>query len=889
MTPDRWRQVKETLADALERSDTHDRASFLVAACGDDTALRQEVESLLDQPPDEFENCAQAGGLADAGHVAAANAGRRAGAYEMVRELGRGGMGTVWLARRADQQFEKLVAIKLLKRGTDTDEVLRRFHAERRILARLDHPNIARLLDGGTTDDGLPYFVMEYVEGMRLTEFVSDRKLSISGRLRLFVKICKGLEFAHQNLVVHRDLKPGNVLITREGDPKLLDFGIAKLLAHEDDAWEMTRPGRERLTPGYASPEQVRGEPVTTVSDVYALGALLFEILTGRPAHRFGSSRPTQNDILRVVCHEDPIRPSVDALDPSIRRQLRGDLDTIVLRAMSKAPERRYRGAGNLADDLERYLAGRPVSARRDTIGYRTRKFLGRNKAAVAAGAIVLLTLVAGVIATMFQARIAQMERAKAERRFKEVREVANSLMLEFHDSIKDLPGALAARQLITKRALEYLDRLAQEAGNDLSLKSDLATAYGKIGLVTFDVQQAIHSHRKAATLSEELVKAAPKQRAYRNQLSESYSNLSNVMTISGDSIRSIAYARKAVAVMQTLATDNSSDTELQATLADRHLLVGLALIDAGDFKQALQSDLTAMDIQQRLVAHDPLNRETLRAMAGIYGTVSNAYEDAGEYDAALNYGRKSMDMTRTIFRADPSNTRSRRDMWAAFYRTGRQLAFTGDARGALDSCTKATELIEGLASADPMDKGHRRWLALTYLSLGEVLASVDQPEKALERYSNAIAISEELFSADPGRVEARRDLAGINDAMGLLLGKLDRTDSALAYLNQAKSLAEASVQHDPPNAQIQNRLAEILTDIADIDDKLADAPGLPIATRRSKLRTARDLYQRSLDIWRDLETKGMLGKRDAGKSEKVSLKIANCDAALDSTEALKR
>jgi eukaryotic-like serine/threonine-protein kinase len=890
MTPERWQQVKETLATALEQTDTRERAAFLAASCANDTALRREVESLLAQPADEFEACAVGGGLAHPGHLAAAEvAGRRVGAYELVRELGRGGMGTVWLAKRADRQFEKLVAVKLLKRGTDTDEVLRRFHAERRILARLDHSNIARLLDGGTTEDGLPYFVMEYVEGTRLTDFVRERRLSIPERLGLFVKICGALEFAHQNLVVHRDLKPSNILITGEGEPKLLDFGIAKLLSPGDEAWEMTMPGRERLTPGYASPEQVRGEPVTTVSDVYALGALLYEVLAERAAHRFGGSQPTQTEILRVICQETPVRPSAAATERHICRQLRGDLDTIILRAMSKAPDRRYRGAGDLADDLRRYLEGRPVQARRDTLGYRTRKFLGRNKTGMAAVAIILITLLGGIVATTFQAHLANVQRQKAERRFRDVRKIANSLMLEFHNSIKDLPGALAARQLITQRALEYLDSLAQDAGDDLSLKSELATAYDKIGLVTFDVQQAINSHGKAATLNEELVKAAPKQRAFRNQLSESYSNLSNVMTISGDSIRSIDYARKAVVVMQTLAADNSTDPELRATLADRHLLVGLALIDAGDFKQALQSDLIALDIQQGLVAHDPLNQEALRALAGIYGTVSNAYEDAGDYDVALDYGRKSMDMTRDIFRADPSNARSRRDMWAAFYRTGRQLALTGDARAALDSCAKATELIEGLASADPADKGHRRWLALTYLSLGEVLARMDQPERALERYRNALAISEELFTADPGRVEARRDLAGIDDAMGLLLEKLDRTDSALDYLSKAKSLAEASALHDPQNAHIQNRLAEILTDMADLDDKLAHGPDHPIAARRSNLRAARDLYEHSLEIWRDLETKGMLGTRDAEKSEKVALEIAHCDAALDAIEAPTR
>ncbi|MDQ6765483.1 MAG: serine/threonine protein kinase, partial [Verrucomicrobiota bacterium] len=278
MTPARWQQVKETLASALDHETTAARADFLAQTCAGDTALRREVEALLNHSPDAFQSWADGGGFLRSDSSLAQNEGRRIGAYCLVRELGRGGMGSVWLARRADEEFEQTAAIKLLKRGTDTDEVLRRFRAERAILARLDHPNIARLLDGGTTDDGLPYFVMEYVQGERLTNYCVEHHLSIGARLQLFRKICAAVQFAHQNLVVHRDLKPGNILVIEEGEPKLLDFGIAKLLGPEDDAFEVTMAGRERLTPAYASPEQIRGEPITTASDIYSLGTLLYEV-----------------------------------------------------------------------------------------------------------------------------------------------------------------------------------------------------------------------------------------------------------------------------------------------------------------------------------------------------------------------------------------------------------------------------------------------------------------------------------------------------------------------------------------------------------------------------------------------------------------------------------
>ncbi|MFN2624008.1 MAG: protein kinase [Chthoniobacterales bacterium] len=814
MTPERWQQVKNTLASALERPDEKDRATFVATTCGDDTALRREVESLLAQPDGELESVAEVIGVARSGPSNPADAGRKIGNYELVREIGRGGMGTVWLARRADQQFEKLVAIKLLKRGTDTDEVLHRFHAERQILARLAHPNIAILFDAGTTDEGLPYFVMEYIEGTRVTEFVRERNLSVTDRIVLFRKVCAAVQFAHENLVVHRDLKPGNILVTPNGEPKLLDFGIAKLLSLEEGAWEMTIAGRERLTPGYASPEQVRGEPVTTVSDVYSLGVLLYEVLAEQPAHRFGTSNPTQTEILRVVCNQDPVRPSAAAVRPEMRRHLRGDLDTIVLRAMAKERARRYHGAGNLADDLRRYLESRPVRARPDTFTYRASKFLGRNKKSVAAAALIVIALLTGLVVATYEARIAKIERTKAERRFSEVRQIANSLMLELHNAIKNLPGALAARQLVTTRALEYLDGLAQEAGNDLSLKSELATAYGKIGLVTFDVRQAIESHRKAATLNEELVKAAPRNNAYREQLSESYARLSDVLKISGQSTPAIDYARKSLAISEALAAEQPRDNAARARLADGYLALGLILLDSGDYQQALQNNLKAREIQERIVNFEPANREALRDLGGIYGALSNVYEETGDYSAASEYGTKETKIAEGFFKTDPSNARSRRDMWAAFFRNARLLAHSSKREDALENYRKAIELIESLAAADPNDVGHRRWLAVTYLDFADLLATINRNDEALANYSKAIAIAEQLVATDPVRVEAQRDLVRMYESLGLFYAKLQERDHALHALEQAKTTAELSANHDLQNVRIQNRLAKISTEL---------------------------------------------------------------------------
>ena len=379
-----WQRVKAILADALEYDEPSTRTAFLERSCGGDTELMREIEMLLAQNTGAFDSCAD--------HLSHGNepaiVGERLGAYRIVCEIGRGGMGAVYLAERADGEFEKRVAIKLLKRGTDTDEVLRRFRAERRILARLDHPNIARLLDAGTTDDGLPFFVMEHVEGEPITEYARLRQLSIPDRLALFLKVCKAVEAAHENHIIHRDLKPGNILVRPDGEPKLLDFGIAKLLDLPGDAAQVTITQQRRLTPACASPEQARGETVTPASDVYALGALLYELLAGVSPHRFSGGQPSPEEIARVICDVEPARPSLAASSPELRRQMRGDLDNIVLTALRKEPARRYSSVAMFAEDIRRHLLRQPVRARPNTAWYVTTRFAARHKQPI--GALLL-------------------------------------------------------------------------------------------------------------------------------------------------------------------------------------------------------------------------------------------------------------------------------------------------------------------------------------------------------------------------------------------------------------------------------------------------------------------------------------------------------------------
>src|SRR5712664_85981 len=456
MTPERWQTVKRLFHEALDQA-PEGRTAYLERACAGDTTLRKEVETLLSSERESagFMEEPAAASMPPAADPAAV-LGRRIGSYRVLREIGHGGMGAVFLAVRDDDAYRKQVAIKLVRAFSASDLLVDRFRQERHILAALDHPNIARLLDGGATDDGLPYLVMEYVEGVPIDEYCEAHALSLRDRLALFRTVCSAVQFAHQNLVVHRDIKPANILIAADGTPKLLDFGIAKLLSPELAARGQAATAFPMMTPDYASPEQVRNEPITTASDVYSLGVLLYRVLTGRGPYRVPTGAVLE--VIEAVRDQEPQRPS------AIVPKLAGDLDNIVLRALRKEPRERYASVDELSADIRRHLEGQPVSARKATVPYRAGKFVRRHKVGVAAAALLFLSLVGGILTTLREARIARAERARAERRFNDVRKLANSFLFEVHDAIERLPGSTAARELVIKRALEYLDKLAQEA-----------------------------------------------------------------------------------------------------------------------------------------------------------------------------------------------------------------------------------------------------------------------------------------------------------------------------------------------------------------------------------------------------------------------------------------
>ncbi|HKQ75994.1 MAG TPA: protein kinase [Blastocatellia bacterium] len=884
MTPERWEQVEEIFNTALDHP-ADEREAFLTNACGDDLALRHQIEYLInchEQAGDFIEDPAAVriedpaavrdSSLPDGAVTPQPDAmvGRQIGAYRLVREIGRGGMGAVYLAVRSDDQYQKRVALKLVRRGMDTKDILRRFRHERQILAGLNHPYIAQMLDGGTTEDGLPYFAMEYVEGQPITRYCDKHKLAIAERLKLFRQICSAASYAHQNLVVHRDLKPSNILITVDGTPKLLDFGIAKLLNPELSAQTIdpTATALRMMTPEYASPEQVLGEPVTTASDVYSLGVVLYELLTGHRPYRLKSRLP--HEILRIVCEEEPERPSAVinrvqtitgaegatqvSLTPEIvsrtregapeklRRRLRGDLDNIILMAMRKEPQRRYDTVNQLSEDIRRHLEGLPVVARKATFGYRVEKFIARHKTSVATAVVVVASLLAGVMTTVWQSLVARDQRARAERRFEEGRKLANLLIYKLHDEVGKLAGSTPARELMVKGALDYLDGVNPEAGDNPSLQLELAEAYLKIGDVQGNPNNAnlgntggaLQSYNKAKTIAETLLRRNPEDAKFRRVLAISCNKTGDMMAVTGNPAEAIKSQLQALPIFEALAKPNPADGQAQINLARCYLRLGDNLgnpnfPNLGDTNQALDYFRKSMAVVEALAAHDPKHAQARRYIYLGHERIADALDFAGDAAGALEHYKHSQSIAETLIAADPSNGDYRRHLAVIFDKTGIILVKIGDAAGALEVSRKALNIFEALSAVDPTNTQAPRDLAISYKLRGDHLSQIRDTAVALAYYRKGLAIFETLGAADPMNRYLQSDMAETMLPLAKLLAQTGQIAEARRLSLRALSIKKAHAEQPEATANDLNFYAWALltaepSDLRDPADALAHA-----------------------------------------------------------------
>jgi serine/threonine protein kinase len=924
MKAERWQQVRLILDRAIALPPSQ-RSPYVEQNCAHDQELRDEVESLLrshEEAGSVFLNSPAASVKTALEIGTVTRIGSRIGVYQILAEIGHGGMGEVYRAVRADGQYEKAVAIKLVRGGYDTTGLLQRFRHERQILASLDHPNIARLLDGGTTEDGIPYLVMELIEGERLDAYCDAHRLSITGRLRLFCEICSAVQYAHQRLIIHRDLKPGNVLVTLDGIPKLLDFGIAKLI-DPDSLGETTlvRP----MTPEYASPEQIRGEPITTASDVYSLGVVLYQLLTGRSPYP-GETR-SSHQLGKAICETDPAKPSTAVLKPistspeeqlpaaipdqlagvregspaKLQRRLAGDLDNIVLKAMRKEPQQRYTSVEQLAEDIRRHLQGLPVTAVKGSFAYRAKKFIRRNRMAIAAGSLLAVTLLGGIVATIRQARIARRqaeiahsERAKAEKRFSDVRELANSLIFEIHDSIQGLPGATPSRKLLLDRAVQYLDKLSSDSAGDVNLQRELAWAYQRLATVQGDTTQsnlgqvraADVSNQKATALFESVAKANPNNVTDQLNLAMAYRwrAFFDIYETTGR-----AEIDRALAVTEPLAQTNPHNFDVKSELAQEYMIRADVQDAVGDRMDAIDSYGKVRNLRQELLkknqsidarralakvtvvlAHE-MGRfrspdEAIRLMnlgitdfqalaketgdPGLVREVAAAESRRGDLEliqgnliAARKDFQSSLRRFEPLAKLDLENKMLQSDVWVGRFEYGRALAVGGHYSEALPLMKDALRGYQSLhleADVGVAPPTMQAWI-------GEAQAGTHDLRGALKSFeTSAAGLVEDQGNFD----DARCELAMVETKIGNVLLAMGKPVDAKDHYEKAHATAKLPQSTEHNDFPAMYAAAEAYAGLGDIAASQARATK-DVGTRQKLLHDACVSYGSTLEVWK--------------------------------------
>ncbi|MBA2620466.1 MAG: protein kinase, partial [Acidobacteria bacterium] len=787
------------------------------------------------------------------------------------------------------------VALKLLKRGMDSGAMLRRFRSERQILASLEHSNIARLLDSGMSDDGLPFFALELIEGEPLDKYCRTENLSIPKRLQLFRQICAAVSFAHSRLVVHRDLKPTNILVTREGVPKLLDFGIAKLLSDAPEngiaAATVTKLGM--MTPQYASPEQVKGEIAATASDVYSLGLILYELLTSRAPYEFANNRP--DEIARVICEIEPKPPSAVVTserekrktknakatvenasattgDISVRRNvdsanrdsklLRGDLDNIVLKALRKEPNRRYASVEQFSEDIRRHLEGLPVTARAATISYRFEKFVSRNRAAVASGVLLFLTLCAGIGATGWQAVRAERQRVLAEKRFNQVRALANNVVFKYYDGIANLPGSTEVRKMLVNDATEYLDNLSQDADSgDSELLRELANAYIKLADVqgkpyysnVGDTSGAIENYGKAIAILE-ILSDSPNIKTKTQAESDlvvAYQTLGMMQTRVFAHTDSIATQRKALALVEAKSASAPKDNDVQYLLVRARGRLADSMREGGQFDEAIKIYRAALALDEEIFRRAPENENAEVAIAVLNDRIGR------------NLALRAIDLKRveappetyqTIFAeaeerinrmfsgferlvaAHPEKKKYRRDLSTAYGTLGMVYRETGRLEESSRMLRADLQKRQTVAALDRFDRESQADLSEALTELAQTEAAQKKFSDAFAHFAQAIAIYDRLIATDKANIEFSRLRFEAENCFADALRQNGDIPKALEFYRAAFEKLKTNVSIDNPYFKFAEGLMQ---------EKIGDA-----YMQQNKFIEAAEAYRKALELW---------------------------------------
>ncbi|MDH4065816.1 MAG: protein kinase, partial [Acidobacteriota bacterium] len=807
MTPPNWAKITDLFEQALERSpDT--REAFLAELRLVDAAAAGEVSSLLEahERPGEF--------LSDIPALSWPQdlTGRVIGAYRLLQLLGAGGSGVVYLAERSDGTFAKRVAVKLLSAAFL--QVRDRYLRERDFLARLEHPNIARLLDGGATEDHVLYLVMEYVEGVPIDRYCAERQATVDERVALLLQACAGVAHAHRNLIIHCDIKPENILVTPDGMVKLLDFGIARQL-DPASAVTLNRPA----TPAYSSPEQLQGGPITTTSDVYSLGVLAYVLLAGRlpydrPLDRLGHG-------VRPALAAEPRRASLaPGLPPQDARKLRGDLDRVLARAVATEPGRRYASVEQLADDLESYRKGFPVRARPDTVAYRVRKAVGRHRLPVALVGTLGAGLIAATALSVWEARL-------AGRRFEELQGFAHAVVFDVNDALAPIPGTTAARKLLVETALRYLDRLSPDLVSDSALRQELADAYLRIGKVQGgafvrnlgDSQGALASFHKAMAATADA--GTPALERLRIEA------LINVAQLSVDPVQAVPQFEAAVVAAERRLAADEDDVQSLRLLADAYHGRATVAHLTDDVQEHVAMAMREIEARERLRAIGRGNWQDGASLARAMAQLALALEQRGEDDGALAELNRALVTIESVMTREAPNQMLQRGLAEIRSRKPSVLLALGRSGEAAIEAQAAVDLLQPLVASDPADIQYRADLAYAWLRLGDARRAEGRLDEALDLHRRALTIRRERANRHPGFVFVPWELTRSLNSVGELLLAVSppRADEAAALFAEARDVGLRTLRQAPSFTQVRKQVAVAEEGLA----RAAVTPGGPV------------------------------------------------------------
>ena len=812
--PEFWSRVDAAFDAAVEiEGDPAAREALIAREAGGDEAVATEVRSLLAAHD-------RSGGFLGpaAGRPELPAPGTLVGVYRLVEKIGEGGMGEVYRAERADGLFGREVALKVTRGGLFDPGAASRFATERQILATLQHPHVVTLLDGGTMPDGRAYLVMELIDGVPITAYCADRRLGLEERLALFRQVCAAAHYAHRHAIVHRDLKPANVLVTRDGIPKVLDFGVAKLLAAAPGDGQ-TVPGLlpGPLTPNYASPEQLRGLPVTTASDVYALGVLLYELVTGsRPYETTG--QPLDR-VIDLVVRTDPTRPSDATPRPTEGvtwdpRRLRGDLDAIVLKALAKEPEARYASAEQLADDVARFIARQPVSAREPSAVYLLRKLAARHRVAAVAGGLALVGILAGFGVALWQRNEAERERKRAEARLADVRALANTLIFKIHDAIVPLPGSTPVRRTIVAEALGYMKSIQQDADDDLRLRFELAGAYQRIALVLGYPQAANLGDRAGAIDALEqarrLIAAqaqhadAPVDTIDRYILIER--QLSTLYKVVGREADARAASAAALRRAERLHASQPDERRGRQLLANALFEVAWGTADP---QASLPIWKRAGALYEGLLAERPDDLDAMRNVALVEKYLGGQFEQLNDPSASVRHYQRALELDERRLARMPDNPQARLDTAIDLSNVAVAYERLKDYERGVALRTRSVEMRRALAQADPQNDLLRGRLAHALASLARVEAASRRLDAAVRHAAEAVTLARTSASGAVPDNLSRIALAEALASLAFVEGQRSQRAASCRWYREAAAL------YTQANAKETNDLVETRTALA--------------------------------------------------------------------------